>query len=414
MALQERVARAPFVLRQAGKRQDRGRQIEMGTDRIGPGRAGVARIGDHQRHVHGFLERHAALLAQVMGATLLAVIRGEDDDRVVRLTACFQRIQHRSDVPVHVENAVEIVVDVVVPHVPAIHRYPPVVQVAQTLVIANCRRLPLQVVEERGRQGRLPFLMVERRIGLTEDREQSLDLDHLLRVGVEEHHIMRVDEVHGHEPRCGGSDLGSARRQPVDGLIGNHRILQSPIQRAALHIAEILVLGEAVGLHRIAGPLRRKLREVPLALVDGVIAQIAEHVADGGQGVRIGLHVVDPGEIGVVEHAGVRRMPPGVHHRTGRRAHSRGRVVMVERDTPGANVGPCSARRNPPAWAGAHIPDRSRSTECWVARSWFTLLVQSWSLGFIWSSSTSLIASSRSVQQATNTTRRHPCQLLDL
>ena len=35
-------------------------------------------------------------------ATLLAVIRG-DDDRVVRLTACFQLIQHRSDVAVHVE-----------------------------------------------------------------------------------------------------------------------------------------------------------------------------------------------------------------------------------------------------------------------------------------------------------------------
>ena len=36
MAFQERVALPPFVLRQAGKRQDRGHQIEMGTDRIRP------------------------------------------------------------------------------------------------------------------------------------------------------------------------------------------------------------------------------------------------------------------------------------------------------------------------------------------------------------------------------------------
>ena len=107
----------------------------------------MTRIGDHQRHVDGLLERHAALLAQVMGATLLAVIRGENEDRVVRLTARVQRIEHRSDVPVHVENAVEVVVDVVMPHVPAIHRYPAVIQVAQALVTAHRRRLRFQVVE---------------------------------------------------------------------------------------------------------------------------------------------------------------------------------------------------------------------------------------------------------------------------
>ncbi len=224
MAFQERVALPPFGLRQAGKRQDRGHQIEMGTHRIRPASAGVARIGDHQRHVDGLLKRHAALLAQVMGAALLAVIRRENDDRVVGLTARFQRIQHRSDVPVHVEMAVEVVVDMVVPHVPAIHRYPAIVHVAQVLVTADCRRLSLQVVKEGGRQGRLPFLAVERRIGRAKDREHALDLDHLFSVGVEIHHIVRVDEVHGHEPGFGGGDFGSALRQPVDGLIRNLRI----------------------------------------------------------------------------------------------------------------------------------------------------------------------------------------------
>ena len=49
-------------------------------------------------------KRHAALLAQVMGAALLAVIGCENYDRVISLTGRFQGIQHRSDVPVHVQH----------------------------------------------------------------------------------------------------------------------------------------------------------------------------------------------------------------------------------------------------------------------------------------------------------------------
>ena len=197
MSFQEWVAFPPLGFRQAGIRQDRGHQIEMGTHRIRPAAARVARIGDHQRHVDGFLKRHAALLAQVMGAALLAVIRGENDDRVVGLAARFQSIQHRPDVPVHVEMAVEVVVDVVVPHVPAILRNPAVGHVAQALVAADGRRLPLQVVEEGGRQGGRPFLAVQRRIRRAENRDHALDLDHVFVIGVEVHDIVRIDEVHG-------------------------------------------------------------------------------------------------------------------------------------------------------------------------------------------------------------------------
>ena len=279
-----------------------------------------------------------------MGAALLTVIRGEDDDGVVRLTARFQGIQHSSDVAVNVEDAVEVVVDVVVPHVAAVHRDPAVVHVTQALVVADCRRLALQVIEEGGRQGRLPFLLVERRVGRIEDREEALDLDRLLRVGVEEHHVVRVDEVHGHEPRRRGGDVGSARGQPVDGLIRDLAVLQSPVQWAAHHVAEILVLGEAVGFHRVAGPFRGDLREVPLALVDGVVAELSQHVADGGQGLWIGPHVVDPGEVGVVEHAGLRRMSPGVHHRSRGRTHGGGAVVLVERHSPSAKAVPVGQR----------------------------------------------------------------------
>ena len=76
----------------------------MRPDRIRPDSTGAARIDDHQRHVDRFLKCHAAFLAQVMGAAHLAVIGGENDDRVISLAGRFQGIQHRTDVPVYVEH----------------------------------------------------------------------------------------------------------------------------------------------------------------------------------------------------------------------------------------------------------------------------------------------------------------------
>ena len=205
------------------------------------------------------LERHAALLAQVMGAALLAVIRGEDDDRVVGLAARFQGIQHRPDVTVHVEMAVEVVIDVVVPHIPALLRNLAVVHIAQALVAADGRRLPLQIVEEGCRQGGLPFLAVQRRIGRAKNREHALGLYGLRSVGIIVHHIVRIDEVHAHEPRLVGGDFRCALFQPVNGLGRNQRIFIESIHWPALHIARILVLGEAVGFHSLTGSLGGKL-----------------------------------------------------------------------------------------------------------------------------------------------------------
>jgi len=69
---------------------------------------------------------------------------------------------------------------------------------------------------------------------------------------------------------------------------------------------------------------------VPFAFIDGMVAQITQHMTDGGQGFWISLHIIDPGEIGIVKHAGVRRMPAGVHHRAGRGAYCGGGMVIVE------------------------------------------------------------------------------------
>ena len=106
MSFKEWVALLPLSFRQAGISQNGGNHVEMGTHRIRPASARVARIYDHQRHVDCFAESHTAFLAKVMSTAHLAVIRGENDDRVISLAGRFQGIQHGSDVPVYVEMAV--------------------------------------------------------------------------------------------------------------------------------------------------------------------------------------------------------------------------------------------------------------------------------------------------------------------
>ena len=76
MPFQGWVALPPLGLRQASISQDSGNQIEMGTHRIRPASARVARIDDHQGHVDSFAESHTAFLAKVMGASHFAVIGG--------------------------------------------------------------------------------------------------------------------------------------------------------------------------------------------------------------------------------------------------------------------------------------------------------------------------------------------------
>lgn len=63
-----------------------GNHVEMGTHRIRPASDRV-RINNHQRHVDGFAESHTAFLAKVMSTAHLAVIRGENDDRVISLAS---------------------------------------------------------------------------------------------------------------------------------------------------------------------------------------------------------------------------------------------------------------------------------------------------------------------------------------
>jgi len=104
-------------------------------------------------------------------------------------------------------------------------------------------------------------------------------------------------------------------------------------------VAHAEIIGEAVSLHLLRKDLRWRsevvdrlefLGQVPLALVGGVIARLAQHVADRRQ---IGRHAADPREIGVVEHPRLLDVSPGIEHRARRRAYARIDLMVLEDDS---------------------------------------------------------------------------------
>src|SRR5690242_1710449 len=58
---------------------------------------------------------------------------------------------------------------------------------------------------------------------------------------------------------------------------------------------------------------------MPLPFVGGVVARLTQQIA---KSVDLGRHAADPGEIGIVEHACLLDMLPGVEHRARWRAYT--------------------------------------------------------------------------------------------
>ena len=98
----------------------------------------------------------AAFLTQVMSPGHLAMVRGENDNRVCVLSAFFEGIQDSPDMPADVDHAIEIVVDVIMPHIPAFHRDSTIGSVRGGFIVSNSLWLPSQVIEKGRRQDSLP------------------------------------------------------------------------------------------------------------------------------------------------------------------------------------------------------------------------------------------------------------------
>ena len=198
----------------------------------------------------------------------------------------------------------------------------------------------IQRLAKARRQVEPPLLRVERIAGLGADVTEHVPrLRHLAGpVGVEEHDVVRIHEVDGEKPWLPlRRQLLAAAAQPARA----HRRRDAVVQVAAAvvgdDVADAEVVAEPVRLHLAREDLCRRaelvdglelLGQVPLALVGGVVAGVAQEVAHGADVRR---EASDPREVGVVEHLRVLDVAPGVEDRTRRRAHAGVDPVVLER-----------------------------------------------------------------------------------
>ena len=137
----------------------------------------------------------------------------------------------------------------------------------------------------------VPLLGVERIDRIARDvGEAALCLDRRAwRIGVVEHHVVRIHQVDREEPRLAfRRQFAPLAAQPASGHGGDDAVVQVAALGVGDDVADAEVVGEAVGLHLLGEDLGRAaelvdrlelLGQVPLALVGGVVAGLAQHVA---------------------------------------------------------------------------------------------------------------------------------------
>ena len=155
------------------------------------------------------------------------------------------------------------------------------------------------------------------------------------RVRVEVHDVVRVDQADEQSPRLVLVGQRAALvPQPGHGAPADHVVVGVAAEGVCQHITWPDVVREAVGLH-LPGEQVVRLRslecavQVPFALVRGVVAGLAQHVAHGGD---LGFHRSDIRHVDVLEHPVVGRLQSGEDDRPGTGAHDSRAVVVGERD----------------------------------------------------------------------------------
>ncbi|MNK98268.1 hypothetical protein D3C87_1186270 [compost metagenome] len=325
-----------FVL--AGEAQQGGGDVDRAHHRIRGHAAHAVGVGDEHRDVGLFPIDGAALLAHAVGGGAFAVVRGVDDDGVVHLARVLERPQQGEDVLVHVADAVAVVVDEAQPGGLVLARHGAIGLHVQSRYATMGLGLGRQVVQvEAARQAIAQVGLIQRiaRLG-AHDPGQVPDGARLglLAGGVVEHDVVRIDQVHGHEPGLVLTLLGRfgqlldqhggvAGDGPVGAVAGPGQADLFPIE---------VVVREAEGLHRVGGVGelalearggRGQLRQVPLALVGRVVARRPHHVA---QGVDLGRQ--DGALFGVGIDLGLLRVLAGVDDGA-RRGAGRGVHMIV-------------------------------------------------------------------------------------
>jgi hypothetical protein len=242
---------------------------------------------------------------------------------------------------VHVAQAVQVVVVSELPP-PGIRLRDPAHQGIVRSQVVGVRGRPSRGVQRLAvavRQLDLPLLAVQRMLRHRGEEAQDVPGLHRLAgsVGVQEHDVVRVDQVHRKEPRLSLSgELGAAAPQPAHSHLGDDPVGEVAAKGVGDDVPHSEVVAEPVRLHLPGEELLRSpelvdglelLGQVPLALVGGVVAGLAQQVP---QSPDLRGHARDPRKVGVVEHPGLLDVPPGVEHRPRRSADAGVDPVVLE------------------------------------------------------------------------------------
>ena len=302
--------------------------------------------GMHDQHRHVVLlaiGRRALARQAAVAAQQLAVVGSEDHDGLVGEREPVELLQKLHDLLVDVADGVEIVV-LAHPHAALLLRD----QARQDAIggmIDAMRRHAVGRVERllpRPLQRDLvPLLLVERVVGRIGDFQLGLDrLPRRLagRVGVHPHDVVRIDQVDreipgltlvGHRPALGFQPLDRLRRHDLVVLVA---ALGAFDEVAGSGVVVETVVAVHHGLEQrldVVGPVLRRhgAVQVPLALVGGVVAELAQDLADGRQ---LGIEALHVGQAGIVEDAVLRRVQARIDHRARGRAHVGCDLVVLQ------------------------------------------------------------------------------------
>ena len=214
----------------------------------------------------------------------------------------------------------------------------------------------------------VPFLLVERVLGREGDLELGvLGLDRLAgKIGVEPHHVVRIDEIDreipgllaiGHRPALGLQPLRRLGRRDLVVLIAAQRAFDVVAGAGVVVEAVILVHHRFEQRLDVAGLVldRHGAVQVKLALVGGVVAELAQDLADGRQ---LGIEALHVGHAGIVEDAVMRHVQAGIDHRARSRAHVGGDVMVLEVRA-GCGAGVHGRAAVWASWAPCTAPGRS-------------------------------------------------------
>ena len=222
------------------------------------------------------------------------MIGGQNHNSVLIPAAGLERAQHLGNRLIDIANTVEVIALQALPELLVMRVDMPVNLIADMHIGLLRPGLGAQIFcIETGRQRYIPALGVYAGRRPRRNRPEVIFAQPAALLGCAravEHDVVRVDEIDCHEP---GLFVILVLMQPGNRIAGRDLVENEPAHVRPVRIAVEVVIGKTErqqriggGFHHAIGQIRRlgNVRQMPLALVGGLIPEITEHMAQGRYG----------------------------------------------------------------------------------------------------------------------------------